>query len=324
MPFKAAQVLGEMPSRKPRRVEVRPIRPASPTTPKRVPRSDISRSLPAKVYEQCQYNKHHSSPGKRRATARKTSIGKSPNKFVRASPSNDSTSPPTPPAKDTPPKGAPGVNSVASPPSPLRRAPISHNLRESYGETAGQSFQVQPPKFALSPSPQKTVGGVQSPIKHSHYTVDDYIRIIQGDPMKRLYLEREEYSNSEQNGSDNAPWTMEGQDFLKLPRPARLSEDGVYNTGGNHPGELLLPRFYSPPNRSVRLFRDGEGPSTNVSARAPASLTCRHKNQPSPRSFRTQRSHLASWFGFSLPHSTLAPLTVPPQLTTTARPTQVA
>jgi hypothetical protein len=275
MPSKAAQVLGTTPSRKPHRIEVRPIKPASPKTPKRIPRSDMSNSLPAKVYEQRQYYRHHNSPGKRRATARKTSIGKSTNKNIRASPSDDSTVPPTPPAKDTPPRAVHAQNVVANPPSPLRRAPISHSLRESYGDVTNKSLQVQLPKFALSPSPQKTLVGVDTPSKTCPYTVDDYTRLIHGEPMQRPYPEPGRTSNPyERESNYSTPLDLGVRDIPKLPRPDQWSEDGVYSAGGNYSGELLPPRFYSPSNRSVRLFKEGEGPSTNVSARAPASLTC--------------------------------------------------
>jgi hypothetical protein len=192
------------------------------------------------------------------------------------------------------------VNLVANPPSPLRRAPVSHNLRESYGDVTDKSLQVQLPKFALSPSPQKTVVGAESPTKHLPYTVEDYTRLIQGDPMQWPYPEKNEPSNfSEQNGNHSMPLDLEGQDHLKFPRPDRWSEDDVYNAGGNCSSNLLPPRFYSPSNRSVRLFKEGESPSTNVSARAPAFLTCRFQNWHSPRSSYTERSHLASWSGLT-------------------------
>jgi hypothetical protein len=281
MPSKAAQVLGTTPSRKPHRVEVRPIKPVSPMTPKRIPRSDTSKSLPAKVYEQRQYYRHHNSPGKRRATARKTSIGKPLDKNTRASPSDDSTMPPTPPAKDTPPRTVHAQNVIANPPSPLRRAPISHNLRESYGDVTDKSLQVQLPKFALSPSPRRTLVGVDTPSKLCPYTVDDYTRLIHGEPMQWPYPEPcrssnpcERESTYEQESNYSAPLDLGVRVLPKLPRPDQWSEDGVYSAEGNCSGELLPPRFYSPSNRSVRLFKEGEGPSTNVSARAPASLTC--------------------------------------------------
>ena len=181
-----------------------------------------------------------------------------------ANSSFDSMTPPTPPAKDTPPKPRLAVN----PPSPLRRAPPHEDLRECYGDLSdrGSHEQLQFPMFALSPSPLKTAiqgkGGV-SPTKFCPYTVEDYSKLIEGEALQWPYPEEDEVSEVKAGGH-SAPLVAESRHSLQLPLSSR-SEDRHYNERLGRRLSPLPPRFYSPSNRSVQLFGDGESPSQNVS-----------------------------------------------------------
>ncbi|KAF2629375.1 hypothetical protein BU25DRAFT_457045 [Macroventuria anomochaeta] len=268
MPSKAAQVLGTTPARKPRRIEPRPIRSARVLkTPTKVPRSDTANSLPAKVYGQTNpATSHYSTSTRRNRTPGRRSPGKentSPQEQATANSSFDSMPPPTPPAKDTPPELRLPVN----PPSPLRRAPSHEDLRESYGDLPdrGMQVQLQFPMFALSPSPPKTAihsnSGV-SPTKFRPYTAEDYTKLIEGEALQWPYPEED--GVGEVKGSNHsAPLVTEGQELLQLPLSSR-SDDNHYNDRLGRRLSPLPPRFYSPSDRSVQLFRDGESPSHNT------------------------------------------------------------
>ncbi|KAH7065764.1 hypothetical protein BKA63DRAFT_454542 [Paraphoma chrysanthemicola] len=291
MPSKAAQILGQEP-RNPTKVVVRPIKPAIPfKTPTKAPRSDTSKSLPAKLVNQdTRVLSHHRGTTRRsRHTTRKSpprgsleapdSENKPPVPGINSA--IDCGQPPTPPAKDTPPEN----RTIAQPPSPLRRAPPSDRLRDDYGAYKDDDPKVQFPAFALSPSPTKASSAEtgKSPTKYLPCTADEYQRLIIGDPLPWASLGRDEsfheqhhdqggeeqglrhgqdrLSFEEQQGSHSAP--LEGENTtLELPRPDRWSEEQYYNRN-NRRYSPLPPRFYTPSDRSVQFFAEGETPSKN-------------------------------------------------------------
>ncbi|KAJ4983231.1 hypothetical protein SVAN01_11288 [Stagonosporopsis vannaccii] len=268
MPLKAAQILGTTPSRKPRRIEPRPIKSTRVLkTPTKAPRSDTAKSLPAKVYGNMATAKiHHVASTRRRRMTGRRSPGKEntpPQKQVAAPSSLEPTSPPTPPAKDTP----PDLRLPKNPPSPLRRAPSCEDLRESYGDHPDRGVQVHLPFpiFALSPSPQKTAvhgtGGV-SPTKFRPYTAEDYTKLIEGEAMHWPYSE-DDTGCEVKEGGRSAPLVAERCDLLQLPVSSR-SEDKHYNERLGRRLSPLPPRFYSPSVRSIRLLEDDESPSHNT------------------------------------------------------------
>lgn len=266
MPSKAAQVLGTS-ARKPHIIEVRPIKPSRPfKTPTKVSRSDTSKSLPGKIVDPHNYaRRHHSGSSRRHRTSGRRSPGSKQSSDAENTPpvpriiaSTESVSPPTPPAKDTPPTVRPARES-----SPLRRAPQSEDLRESYEAYVDKGMKLQFPEFALSPSPSSNAvpdNGGLSPTKFRPYTAEDYTKLIEGEPFQWPYSEGDD-SSGQQDSKQSAPLTTQNVEALYLPRSDGLSHEG-----------LLLPRFYSPSNRSVCSFAEGETASKNVSAQSPLPL----------------------------------------------------
>jgi hypothetical protein len=268
IPSKAAQVLGTTPSRKPQRIQPRPIKPARALkTPTKVPISDTAKSLPAKVYGTNSTRTPYNRSAHGNHTSRRRSLGKEntpPQGQATANFPFDSMPPPTPPAKDTPPEFRPPVN----PPSPLRRAPSHEGLRESYGSLPNRGTQVQLdfPLFALSLSPPKTAihsNGGRSPTKFRPCTAEEYTKFIEGEALQMSYPDEDGIYEAK-NGGHSAPLAHESQELLQLPQSSR-SDDNHYNERLGRRLSPLPPRFYSPSDRSVQLFKDGESPSQNVS-----------------------------------------------------------
>ncbi|KAH6625775.1 hypothetical protein C7974DRAFT_456076 [Boeremia exigua] len=271
MPQKAAQIFGTKPSRKPRRFEPRPIRSARVVkTPTKISRSDTSKSLSATLYGDI------TSDGLHRTTSTRgnhTTVRSSPEKEntplqeqASVQSSFESMPPPTPPAKDTPPE----FRLHRGPSSPLRRAPSHEDLRESYGSHPNKGMQVQLPfpMFALSPSPPKTAihgMGDVSPTKYRPYTAEDYTKLIEGEALHWLHADEGEAGEMKEGGH-SAPLADERRDLLlQLPQSSR-SDDKHYNERIGRRLSPLPPRFYSPSDRSVQLFTDGESPSQNTDA----------------------------------------------------------
>lgn len=276
MSSKAAQVLGTSSTRKPRYFEPRPIKSARVLkTPTKAPRSDTAKSLPGKVYDQHPARVHHRTSSRRNHTIGHRSPGmgrKQPKGQATASASFESMPPPTPPMKDTPPE----VRHAENPPSPLRRAPSNRDLRESFGNSRGKGLQldVQFPKFALSPSPPKTAihgQSVGSPTKIRSYTAEDYTRLIEGEALQWPYPEDNGLGEVKEGGR-SAPLSV-ARDVLPLPLSSR-SDTNHYNERLGRRLSPLPPRFYSPSDRSVQLFKDGESPSQNVSDTRSFLLRC--------------------------------------------------
>jgi hypothetical protein len=223
----------------------------------------------------------------------------------------ESGPPPTPPAKDTPPES----RAIVQPTSPLRRTAPSQHLRESYSVNDDALVQLQFPAFALSPSPSKSHNAEdagKSPTKYLPCTADEYQKLIAGEVLPWDSTTTKDDSSREQSAihessvdsiGDEQPtrsdrWSEDQghsayterkdsrdafRDFMPLsspqsPLPGRTSGQYQYAYSDRLSPQYspLQPRFYSPSNRSVQMFAEGETPSKNVSAVTPASsfLTC--------------------------------------------------
>lgn len=269
MPSKAAQILGASSSTGPRRIQPRPIKSAQVSRmPSNISKADASKSLPAKVD-----GKHHTKPHRPDTTgvdrmSERRSPGKEnspPHGHPTVDSSLDSMSPPIPPAKDTPPQ----LRLPANPPSPLRRAASHDDLRESYGMLPDKGTQVQLPfpMFALSPSPPKTAiqgTGGESPTKFRPYTAEDYSKLIHGEALQWPHSIGKAVGEATDNHS--APLAADTYSQQSPPQSSR-SDDNHYNERLGRRLSPLPPRFYSPSDRSLQLFKDGESPSQNVSER---------------------------------------------------------
>lgn len=270
---------------KPRRIQPRPIKSAQVLkTPTKMSRSGtVGKALPAKVYGSNNSKSHHSAPTRGSHTPRRRSPGKEntpPHEQTQtqttANSCFESMPPPTPPAKDTPPE----FRLPVGPPSPLRRAPSHDDLRESYGAAPGRGTQVQLPfpMFALSLSPPKTAihgTGGESPSKFLPFSAEDYTKLIEGEALGWRFADDEGYSEVKE-GNFSAPLVhvKDSHGMLQLPLSSR-SDDDHYNERLSRRLSPLPPRFYSPSNRSVRLFKDGESPSQNVSGKCSFPITQR-------------------------------------------------
>lgn len=261
MPSKAAQVFGTS-ARRPNKVEVRPIKPARPfATPTKVGRSDTVASLPSKVTDPEGYAKrHHSSPSRRSRGARRASARaskQSPNAehnepLPQPQASVESVAPPTPPAKDTPPDHKP----PQQPPSPLRRALPSYDLRHSFEIPVEKGVGLRLPEFALSPIPSRSIlpeHGGESPTKFRPYAADEYAKLIDGEALHWPYPE-------------SGDWTHGSLDYHNIKHIVTSAEEQEYHEVKHYSSEThLMPRFYSPSNHSFQAVAEDETPSKNVS-----------------------------------------------------------
>lgn len=212
--------------------------------------------------------------------------------------------PPTPPAKDTPPEN----RATEQPMSPLRRTAPSDQLREKYADDLRAKYAVNGvlpvhlpfPGFAPSPlwdyRSDHPHHAAKSPTKYQPCTADEYQELIGGTPLpwgstttkddssgKRSTVHE---TTTEGTQSAHADRWSEGQertvyserkdsrdafrDFMPLasPRfPPPPSEEYQY-AYSDREYSPLKPRFYSPSNRSVEMFAEGETPSKNVSERS--------------------------------------------------------
>jgi hypothetical protein len=222
----------------------------------------------------------------------------------------ESGPPPTPPAKDTPPDGRGSVQ----PASPLRRAAPSDHLREDFGVGVDLGMRLHFPTFALSPSPNTapdTEFAGKSPTKYQPCTAEEYHKLIAGEPLPWGSLandgptgesaelqgvsmtdntqesprasQPDNWGEEKQHEQDEAAEHSDVNTFslgsVQLPRPDRWSEANrkIYGNRDTRRYSPLQPRFYSPLDRSVQQFADGETPSKNVSfplLLPPYSLTC--------------------------------------------------
>lgn len=112
-----------------------------------------------------------------------------------------------------------------------------------------------------------------SPTKFRPYTAEDYTRLIEGEALQWPYPDEDEI-HEVKDGGHSAPLATERQEeLLQLPQSSR-SDGNHYNERLGRRLSPLPPRFYSPSDRSVQLFRDGESPSQNVSDSCSFPLQC--------------------------------------------------
>jgi hypothetical protein len=235
------------------------------------------------------------------------------NPFLGTESSQASAPPPTPPAKDTPPDGRQPLQ-PASP--LRRTAQLDGLREIYKADVDVASGPLRFPAFALSPSPTKTFEAGfagKSPSKQIPGTAEDYQKLIAGQPLPWPSPLRDD-CNPERVGDQPAAaqskventqdtdslyredrWSAEKQEHgdsrdaalsYRLSNPPNLPQPNehssseyapyVYSNHGSHHYSPLQPRFYSPSNRSVLKFADGETPSKNVSPPPlpSCSLTC--------------------------------------------------
>jgi hypothetical protein len=211
----------------------------------------------------------------------------------------ESCPPPTPPAKDTPPNGRGSVQ----PASPLRRAAPSDHLREDFSVGVDHEMRLPFPAFVLSPSPDKAhdadAGGL-SPTKYQPCTADEYHKLITGEPLpwaslsngdsfwkptdtqgvsttaivqKSQHRAQSDDCGGEKSYEQDETLEHNGRNTfllgsMQLPRPDHWSKENraIYSNRDSRQHSPLQPRFYSPLDRSVQQFADGETPSKNVSS----------------------------------------------------------
>ena len=272
MPSKAAQVFGTS-ARKHNVIEARPVKPARPLkTPTRVPRSETSKSLPPRVIHPNSHARRHgsgsahrSSKGARRSSrsSKRLSDAENTPPVPPVNSSFESISPPTPPAKDTPPE----LRHMAAPSSPLRRAAPAQDLRESYETYVDKGMKLRLPAFALSPSrSRRSIPNHldASPEKFRPYTAEDYTNLIGGGALQWSHSDTE-YSASPRDSKRDVPSLNRSPEAPRFAPIAGRTDDLEYGTITARRLSTLPPRFYTPSNRSVHLFLEGETPSKNVS-----------------------------------------------------------
>jgi hypothetical protein len=311
MASKAAQVFGQAP-RNPTIAVVRPIKPAGPfNTPTKAPRSDTTKSLPAKILNPDTHTRsHHSGAARRnRAASRRSppSAGRHSSDTENTPPqpsakhSFESGCPPIPPAKDTPPEN----RATVQPMSPLRRTAPSQRLHESYAASSDDPAVSRFSAFALSPplsKPQSAEDSGENLTKYIPCAADEYQKLIAGEPLpwgsstaeddssreqsaihaisvdNKLEEEQLAQSNGQSEDQGHGAYTERKdsrdafRDFMPLASPRFPPPDHTsveypyaYNDRTARQYSPLPPRFYSPSNRSVQMFADGETPSRNVS-----------------------------------------------------------
>lgn len=280
MPQKFAEIVGE----KPRGFRQTPLRPIKPSgynsSPTKVPRSETSKSLPAKVADHDQYaRRHHTSTTRRsrggirksppRRSPQAVAAGNAPPRF-KLETSVDSMPPPTPPAKDTPPE----VKTMVPPSSPLRRTAPSNHLRDSYALPQEPTTELRFPAFALSPSLQSG-SPVRSPIKPSPATADDYQRLVAGLPQPFPSDKTESISSVRDfyyNASAGSETVMEAatthDDHKSDGITARTPSTGrtLRNEQFLDNDQIVLePRYYVPPEGTFQRHLHNTNTSLHVS-----------------------------------------------------------
>ncbi|KAH3960548.1 hypothetical protein HBI56_152870 [Parastagonospora nodorum] len=222
------------------------------------------------------------------------------NPFLGTEYSQASAPPPTPPAKDTPPEGRQPVQ-PASPLRRTAQLDGLREIYKADVDVAGGPLRF--PAFALSPSPTKTFEAGfagKSPSKQIPGTAEDYQKLIAGQPLPwpsplrddcnqvrvgdqpasaqgkvedtqdtdSLYRDDRWSAEKKEHGdSRDAALSYRLSNPPNLPQPNEHSSSEyapyVYSNHGSHHYSPLQPRFYSPSDRSVLKFADGETPSKN-------------------------------------------------------------
>ena len=282
MPSKAAQIFGTA-SRDPHKIEVRPIKPSAPfATTTTLARSDTSKSLPEK-----REGRHVDVPAQSRSMSRRRptedhSLDQGNNYAVPAGdaptvPEFDfsfkPTSPPPPPAKDTPPTRKHATN----PSSPLRRARPSERLREAFDAQVDRGMKLHLPEFALSPSPLKTAryGWVETtPKQPQAYTTEDYARVLKGEPLQWSYPAPE--GSALRQSTYRTPLTAEKLGSLRFLPPVRGNEKLQHSSYDSHQLRAPLLDLSSDLHRSMPPFADSTPQPEKVSAYLVVAPASRH------------------------------------------------
>ena len=288
MPPKAAQVLGAA-ARQPHVVQARPIKPSMSIEPKPTLslRPETAKSLPEKTGNLDSYGHgHHGGPSSRGIrTGRHSSPSRddleeqlsdiemdSQASGIHARP--DSMVPPTPPAKDTPPKERAG--------SPLRRVAPASDLRQDHESDVERNAQLKLLDFDLFPPSTSDVlprgggGGGKAPARRCpYYNAEAYAILTGGESPPQDPYERIDSLNP---AEDKRIARLEGSrhQASHLPPLDGSSKDGPSSTREQDSDSPLQPRFYSPKHPPARGFRKGETPSTNVSSTAVPAF-CLHQ-----------------------------------------------
>lgn len=271
MPSKAAQILGTAP-RDLHKVEPRAIRtPENPDRPEILSRSDTTKSLPDKMGNSQAYAQHYSRSLSRQSRTARRSPGKGNTYFgdtenrpsmPHVSMSSESTSPPTPPAKDTPRKTIP----TPVPSSPLRRTRPSDQLREAYGAPLEYSVKLPPPHFAVSPSlydattPKKRE---MSPTEYHTGGYSEHAEQVENEPLQWAYSEAAG-SSTYDHGIQSLSLGTGNQGLLALPhgRESKVIDFGYRNI---HHSNSAKPNYSASPDGANILRTEGESGFTKVS-----------------------------------------------------------
>ncbi|KAI8942179.1 hypothetical protein NX059_000266 [Plenodomus lindquistii] len=271
MSTKAAETMGYTP-RAYRKYEAIPIKPSglpklpSDRSPSRNSQSSKAPLLPSKVAGgDTIFRSHHDGVGLRDRSRHSSSSSlvtrgskksfNEPNTDVKSKgKALVSPRPPTPPAKDTPPKHkyADDAN------SPLRHMSQSRDLRVSFGSTRlvfNQPFKF-PRRSGIAQPAQQPADEEEAVEPQGVFSVDDMTALIFSQP----HPEDDEQGHDRNKSSKQATAATN----------KRFSLDSL---------PFLQPRFYSPAGHSVRSFAPGESPSTNTD---PVRMLFRHMSRRTP------------------------------------------
>jgi hypothetical protein len=279
MPSKAAQVLGATPASKSKRLD-------SPKAYK-TPRSDTSKSLPSKVYNQHSHGRRPNTSGSTqvhpRAPSRKTHspVRESPGKGfqwhgvkVMGKPggSLDLGIPPTPPQKDTPPhKDSPGEKeniALAYIHPAFRTTVAGDEENEPRDLFIDGGMRVQLPYLVTTAELIPSEGG-ESPSKFCPYGAEDYAKLIEAERTGSAHVLFDYTPSSVEDGNHSAPLNIEKHAAEALGKERWIADDHARysNRLSQRLSDLLQelpPAFYSPSSYSRSLFEEGR-PSKNVS-----------------------------------------------------------
>lgn len=286
MPAKVAKVLGTSPPGKARK----PSPHSSNHTARfAMPRSDTSKSLPSKTYNQRDHHRRHRRHSPNHSTSSQhTASRRSPTKMVQfpnikqgnhahgSSSESLGPAPPPPPQKDTPPdrKGKYEVSQM----SWLMRGPPPEERSKDPEDFIDKGMKLHIP-IAPKVNPIPSNGG-QSPSKYCPTGVEDHARLIEAERITSAYGELESIED-ESEDRHSAPLENQNSGALETPRPPRWS-DGHHlpprtplsaKLSGRKPQLQCLPASVYTPDSNSRVA--GVGQPANVSLRSLFLSMCR-------------------------------------------------
>ncbi|KAH9866709.1 hypothetical protein J1614_008402 [Plenodomus biglobosus] len=267
MTNKAAEVFGISP-RKMRKYEAKPIRPSKVIEPPpkylQQKYSDLATAplLPGRGFgREGIGHSHYDDMGRQEhpelaSSAGRTSQvskGKMIDNNVDATEKEPSFStPPTPPAKDTPRR----LKHFGLLESPLRRMSQARDLHFSF-ESSKQPVAQQPlevPKHLPILKSEQEATDANGPVKNGSYNASELTALIEGRATE---------------------WPL--SNYPQARELSEVSEPTSTKTRFDRDSELALqPRFYSPANHSERSFAPGESPSKNTD---PTRMLFRHPSR---------------------------------------------